>query len=107
MTTQPKRRPVCGMLSFIAAIATGILFYWMYRPPSFLKDDTGHTLFFSLFLMYFCAFGGFVFAVVALARRERYWVLPLFALLLDLALAGFFIWAMLMLSLHNGGRAGR
>jgi Na+/H+-translocating membrane pyrophosphatase len=42
------------------------------------------------FVRAFCALGRLVFAIVAWARRERYWALPLVSLLLGLALVGLF-----------------
>ena len=106
MNTPPKRLPVCGSLAFAAALAAALLCYWTYRPPAFLKDDTGRTFFFTTLLMYLCVGCGFACAVAALARRERYWILPVLALLLDLAWLGFFVWAMLLLCLHGGAGAG-
>jgi hypothetical protein len=102
MATQPKRLPICGTLSFVASAGAWLLLYWMYRPPTFLRDNTGHIFFFSLMLLYACGFCGFVLAVLALALHEQIWILPVFALLLDLSLAEFFIWAMVMLGLQGG-----
>ena len=90
MATESKRPPVCGALSLAVTMFTWLLLYRMYRSPPFLRDDTRHKFFFSLLVLYGCAFGGFILAVVALALRERFWILPALALLLDLARAGFF-----------------
>jgi hypothetical protein len=72
MATPPKRLPVCAVLAFVSALATWRLFLWIINPPAFLKDTTGHKFYLSEMSMYYCGFSAFVFAVIALARRERF-----------------------------------
>lgn len=104
-TTPPKRHPICAVLAFVAALAACQLFLWIINPPAFLKDDTGHKFFFSLMSMYFCQGCGFVVAIVALARRERFSALPVSALILVLAIVGLILGAMvLMTTEHMNGR---
>ena len=104
-TTPPKRPPVFAVLAFVSALVAWLLFCWIINPPGFLKDDTGHKFFFSLMSMYFCQGCGFVFAVLALARRERFPALPVSALIVVLTIVGLILGAMvLMTTEHMNGR---
>ena len=91
MTNQPKRAPICGVLSIAATVSSGLIFY------SFIKlhpDTSGplgaEKLRFVQEFTPICGLAGLVLAIVALIRRERFWILPLLALLLGLALVGLF-----------------
>jgi hypothetical protein len=56
--------------------------------------------------MYFCLWSGFALAAAALARRERYWILPGFALLLVFAWFGYYLWVLSLLCQPGGTTAG-
>ena len=91
MTNKSKRVPICGVLSVAATVSSALILYLFIK----LHPDTSGPLgaeklrFVQAFVP-FCGLAGLVFAIVALMRRERFWILPLLALLLGLALVGLF-----------------
>ncbi len=104
MANPTKRLPICALLAFGSALTALLLFGWMWNPPSFLQDNTGHSFFFiELFMLLGCGCA-FVFAVLALARRERFSALPVSALIVVLAIIALILGAMVLLSQHMEGR---
>ena len=103
MTPQTRRFPICALLAFGSAVAAFLLFCWMWNPPSFLQDKTGRNLFFIEMFMFLNCGCAFVFAVVALARRERFSALPVSALIVITAIFGLMIGIMVLLSRHMMG----
>lgn len=85
--TQPKRAPVCGLLSAAASVMCWLTIYVLVKYPN------GINLHFAQSFPPFCAFCTFAFAIVAWARREKYWALPLISLLLALLLIGLICYA--------------
>jgi hypothetical protein len=105
MTGRPKRPPICGILSFLAAIATLLLFCWIINPPVFLKDATGHNSYSVQTSMNNCGFCAFFLAIIALVRRERFPALAVSALIVVLTIVGLFLGAIvLMTAQHMNGR---
>jgi len=91
MTTQPKRAPICGALSVAATVSSWLALIVIIKPhPGATVTVVGAQLQILQVFVPFCGLGGLVFAIIALIRRERYWVLPLVALFLGLALVGLF-----------------
>jgi amino acid transporter len=106
MTGRPKRPLICGILSFLAAIATLLLFCRIINPPAFLKDATGHNSYSIIQTsMNNCGFCAFFLAIIALVRRERFPALPVSALIVVLTIVGLFLGAIvLMTTQHMNGR---
>jgi len=104
MANQTKRLPICALLAIGSAVVALLLLCWMLSPPSFLQDDTGHSLFFmEMFMLLGCGCAS-VFGVLALARRERFSALPVSALIVVLAIIGLILAVMVLLSQHMQGR---
>jgi hypothetical protein len=89
MTTQPKRAPICGILSIAASASSWLIIYVFIRlhPNPAVNVGAAQLRILQVYVPC-CGLGGFVFAIVALLRRERYWVLPLVSIFLVLALVG-------------------
>ncbi len=85
---RPRRLAICGLLCVAASVASWVALYGLvkFRP-------NGQLLLLGQMTLPFAALAAMLFAVVALARRERFWLLPLLMLLINLALVGLLCWA--------------
>src|SRR5208337_4213697 len=91
MTSQPKRAPICVALSIAATVSSNLTLYLFIK----LHPDTSglavsQQLQFVQMFTPLSALAGLIFAVVALIRRERFWILALLTLLIGLAMVGLF-----------------
>jgi len=91
MTSQPKCAPICVALSIAATISSWLTLYLFIK----LHPDTSglagaQKLQFVQMFTPLAGLAGLIFAVVALLRRERFWILALLTLLLGLAMVGLF-----------------
>jgi hypothetical protein len=93
MTTQPKRAPICGTLSIAFSVSSWLIVYLFIKLHPITTGAVGAARLQSMLSFApFCTLGGLIFAIVALIRRERYWMLPLVAFFLGLTLIGFLCW---------------
>jgi hypothetical protein len=87
MTSQPKRAPICVVLSIAATVSSWLTLYLFIK----LHPDTSRlALLFVQMFPPFAGLAGLILAVIALIRRERFWFLALLTLLLGLAMVGLF-----------------
>jgi hypothetical protein len=93
MTNQPKRAPICGTLSVVASASSWLALYLFIKlHPNTAGPAGAAKLQFMQVFPPFSALGGLLLAIVALIRRERYWILPLVTLFIDLASIAFLCW---------------
>ena len=83
ITSQPKRAPICGALSFFATAMGWLVLFGLIR-----LHPNGLGLLFGQLFIPFCVLGGLAFAIISWARRERFWLLPLVSLAFGFVLIG-------------------
>ena len=79
-----KRKPIFGLFSVVMPIIASLGIYLG------LKADTWAGVGLVMVSLVACPIAGFVLALVALARRERFVFLAVCTLVLSLGLAGFY-----------------